>query len=64
MAKLITDALKELFTAQGVTATGDTIDEVLKSGYSQAYSATVSGNQIADIISDTAATGTFPEDND
>ena len=27
MAKLITDALKELFTAQGVTATGDTVGD-------------------------------------
>lgn len=61
MAKLITDALKELFTAQGVTATGDTIADVLKDGNEKAYSATVSGNQIADVISQTAATGTFPE---
>ena len=59
MAKLITDALKELFTAQGVTATGDTIADVLKDGNTKAYSATVSGNQIADVISQTAETGTF-----
>ena len=61
MAKLITDALKELFTAQGVTAEGDTIADVLKDGYTKAYSATVDGNQIADVISQAAATGTFPE---
>jgi hypothetical protein len=59
MAKLITDALKELYTAQGVTATGDTIADVLKDGNEKAYSATVSGNQIADVISQTAETGTF-----
>jgi hypothetical protein len=59
MAKLITDALKELYTAQGVTATGDTIADVLKDGNAKAYSATVSGNQIADVISQTAETGTF-----
>lgn len=60
MAKLITDALKELYTAQGVTAEGDTIADVLKDGNEKAYSATVSGNQIADVISQTAETGTFP----
>ena len=59
MAKLITDALKELFTAQGVTATGDTIADVLKDGNTKEYDATVSGNQIADVIAQTAETGTF-----
>lgn len=60
MAKLITDALKELYTAQGVIAEGDTIADVLKDGNEKAYSATVDGNLIADVISQTAETGTFP----
>lgn len=59
MAKQITEELKNLFTAQGVTAEGDTIADVLKDGNEKAYSATVSGNQIADIIAQTAETGTF-----
>lgn len=59
MAKLITDALKELYTAQGVTAEGDTIAEVLKDGNEKAYSATITGDLISDVISQTAETGTF-----
>lgn len=60
MAKQITEELKNLFTAQGVTANGDTIADVLKSGFSQLNSATVDGNLIADIIAQCAETGTFP----
>ena len=35
MAMQITDTLKQLFAAQGVTANGATIDDILKSGFSQ-----------------------------
>lgn len=60
MAMQITDTLKQLFAAQGVTANGATIDDILKSGFSQLNDAKVYGNLIADIIAQCAETGTFP----
>ncbi len=59
MAMQITDALKNLFAAQNVTANGDTIAEVLADGFKKLNTAECSGNQIADIIQQCADTGTF-----
>lgn len=55
----IIQALKAFFEVQSVTAVGNSIAEVLTSGYTQLYNATITSDSISEIIQQCADTGTF-----